>query len=126
MWFFFCSSLWFDTNQRNQKVFTWVTRDGSDVTQFDEDITPLLKFVLDSGEIDSDSWLGLVEFGSEAWHSPENITFSAAHFSMDLDNGDSGSSSGSGSDDKNAAGRGALSVLGLASALVLSLSALAM
>ncbi|KAK1485966.1 hypothetical protein CTAM01_12336 [Colletotrichum tamarilloi] len=119
-------SLWFDTNQRNQKVFTWVTRDGSDVTQFDEDITPLLKFVLDSGEIDSDSWLGLVEFGSEAWHSPENITFSAAHFSMDLDNGDSGSSSGSGGDDKNAAGRSALSVLGLASALLLSISALAM
>ncbi|KAK1635909.1 concanavalin A-like lectin/glucanase domain-containing protein [Colletotrichum phormii] len=118
-------SLWFDANQRDQKVFTWVTRNGSDVTQFDEDITPLLKFVLDSGEIDSDSWLGLVEFGSEAWHSPENITFSAAHFSMDLDNGNSGSSSGSGSND-NAARRGALSVLGLASALLLSLSALAM
>ncbi|KAF9871024.1 hypothetical protein CkaCkLH20_11441 [Colletotrichum karsti] len=91
-------SLWYDTNQRDQKVFTWVTRDGSDVNQFDEDVAPLFKYVLESGEIDEDSWLGLVEFGSEAWHSPDNITFSAAHFSMDLDNGDSGSG------DKNAAG----------------------
>ncbi|TQN66157.1 Endoglucanase cel12A [Colletotrichum shisoi] len=99
-------SLWYETNQREQKVFTWVTRDGADVTQFDEDITPLLKFVLESGEIDEDSWLGLVEFGSEAWHSPENVTFSAAHFSMELDNGESGSGSGSsGGGDENAAGR---------------------
>ncbi|OLN96031.1 Endoglucanase cel12A [Colletotrichum chlorophyti] len=100
-------SLWYDTNQREQKVFTWVTRNGEDVNQFDEDITPLLEYVLESGEIDKESWLGLVEFGSEAWHSPENITFSAANFAMELDTEDNGSGSGSGSgsggNDENAA-----------------------
>ncbi|KAK2038451.1 concanavalin A-like lectin/glucanase [Colletotrichum somersetense] len=104
-------SLWYDTNGRGQKVFTWVTSDGSDVNQFDEDITPLLKYVLDSGEIDDESWLGLVEFGSEAWHSPENVTFSAAHFSMELNAPGGGSGNG-----ENAAGK-----LGLSSWLFLSL-----
>ncbi|KAK1993299.1 concanavalin A-like lectin/glucanase [Colletotrichum falcatum] len=108
-------SLWYDTNGREQKVFTWVTRDGSDVNQFNEDITPLLKYVLDSGEIDRESWLGLVEFGSEAWHSPENVTFSAAHFSMELDGQGGGSGSGSGNDE-NAAAK-----LGLSPWLFLSL-----
>ncbi|KAL0939838.1 Endoglucanase cel12A [Colletotrichum truncatum] len=97
-------SLWYDTNQREQKVFTWVTRNGEDVNEFDEDVTPLFNYVLESGEIDKESWLGLVEFGTETWHSKGNVTFSAAHFSMELDNGDSGSSgSGSGDGEKDAA-----------------------
>ncbi|KAI8165069.1 hypothetical protein K4K49_008429 [Colletotrichum sp. SAR 10_70] len=110
-------SLWYDTNQRDQKVFTWVTRDGSDVNEFDEDVKPLFDYVLNSGEIDKESWLGLVEFGSEAWHSEDNTTFSAANFKMELDNGDSGSG-----DSEDAAGMVTLSVWLLAAPALLMLA----
>ncbi|KAF6829120.1 glycosyl transferase [Colletotrichum plurivorum] len=120
-------SLWYDTNQRDQKVFTWVTRDGSDVNEFDADVAPLFKYVLESGEIDKESWLGLVEFGSETWHSPDNITFSAANFAMELDNGDDGSGSGSGSgdDEEDAAGIVGVSALAVIAPAALMLASFA-
>ncbi|KAF6804687.1 glycosyl transferase [Colletotrichum sojae] len=122
-------SLWYDTNQRDQKVFTWVTRDGSDVNEFDADVAPLFKYVLESGEIDKESWLGLVEFGSEAWHSPDNITFSAANFAMELDNGDggegSGSGSGSGDGEEDAAGIVGVSALAVIAPAALMLASFA-
>ncbi|KAG7130967.1 Endoglucanase cel12A like protein [Verticillium longisporum] len=82
-------SLWYNTNSGGRHVFTWVTRDGKDVNEFDGDVAPLLEYILsnpsDIEDFPSDPWLGLVEFGSETWFSNENVTFSAANFGMELD-----------------------------------------
>lgn len=87
------------------------------MNEFDEDVKPLFDYVLNSGEIDKESWLGLVEFGSEAWHSEDNTTFSAANFKMELDNGDSGSG-----DSEDAAGMVTLSAWLLAAPALLMLA----
>lgn len=56
----------------------------SDETTFDEDISPLLQYLWRNELVSADARLGLVEFGSEAYHSEDNVTFSAGDFGMQL------------------------------------------
>lgn len=51
---------------------------------FDEDITPLLQYLWRNELVSADARIGLVEFGSEAYHAGNNVTFSAGDFSMDV------------------------------------------
>jgi len=53
------------------------------------DITALLQALWKNNLVPSNASLGLVEFGSEAFHSAQNVTFAASDFGMDLSPGSS-------------------------------------
>lgn len=74
------STLYSGQNARGTIVFTWIA--PSDQTSFDEDISPLLQYLWRNDLMAADAQLGVVEFGSEAYHSGNNVTFSAGSFSM--------------------------------------------
>lgn len=77
-----CSTLYSGQNSRGTIVYTWVS--PANETAFDEDISPLLQYLWRKDLVSSDARLGLVEFGSEAYHSASNVTFSAGDFSMGI------------------------------------------
>jgi xyloglucan-specific endo-beta-1,4-glucanase len=56
----------------------------SDMQDFNLDISPLLTALVQNNLVPSNVYIGRVDFGSEAFHSPSNVTFSAADYSMDL------------------------------------------
>ncbi|CEI67620.1 unnamed protein product [Fusarium venenatum] len=87
-------TLYYGKNQRANHVFTWVPdEDVDDITEFDEDVSPLLEYVWRNGLIANSTYLGIVEFGSETWQSSTNVTFSAASYSLTINA--TGASSGS-------------------------------
>jgi len=57
------------------------------MSDFDIDLTALFQALWKNNLIPSNASLGLVEFGSEAFHSVQNITFAASNFGMDLSPG---------------------------------------
>lgn len=69
-------------NDRGTLVYSWVS--PTDQTSFDEDITPLLQYLWRNDLVSADARIGLVEFGSEAYHAGNNVTFSAGDFRMDV------------------------------------------
>lgn len=77
-----CSTLFTGRNTRGTLVYSWVS--PADQTSFDEDITPLLQYLWRNELVSADARIGLVEFGSEAYHAGNNVTFSAGGFSMDI------------------------------------------
>ncbi|CVL00351.1 uncharacterized protein FMAN_09830 [Fusarium mangiferae] len=78
-------TLYYGKNQRHNHVFTWVPdKDVGDITEFDEDVSPLLEYVWRNGLIANSTYLGIVEFGSETWQSSVNVTFSAASYSLTI------------------------------------------
>jgi hypothetical protein len=58
---------------------------GEEITNFDEDVSPLLEYIWRNGLVPKTSYVGLIEFGSETWHSPEVVTFAARDFRMLID-----------------------------------------
>ncbi|KAK1756362.1 hypothetical protein QBC47DRAFT_460200 [Echria macrotheca] len=70
---------------RGTHVFTWVATTNE--ADFAADVSPLLQSLWRSGLVAADSYLGPVEFGSEAFHSPTNVTFAASDFFVVLDQG---------------------------------------
>lgn len=77
-----CSTLFTGQNTRGTLVYSWVS--PADQTSFDEDITPLLQYLWRNDLVSADARIGLVEFGSEAYHAGNNVTFSAGDFGMDI------------------------------------------
>ncbi|KAI3398042.1 hypothetical protein diail_9905 [Diaporthe ilicicola] len=75
-------TLYTGQNSRGTLVYSWVS--PADQTSFDEDITPLLQYLWRNELVSADARIGLVEFGSEAYHSGNNVTFSAGGFNMDV------------------------------------------
>ncbi|ROW06362.1 hypothetical protein VPNG_07541 [Cytospora leucostoma] len=75
-------TLYTGQNSRGTTVFTWVS--PTDQTSFDEDIAPLLQYIWRNELVSADARLGLIQFGSEAYHSGNNVTFSAADFTLDV------------------------------------------
>jgi len=51
---------------------------------FNLDISPLLTALVNNNLVPANAYIGRVDFGSEAFHTPSNVTFSAADYSMDL------------------------------------------
>ncbi|KAJ0108455.1 hypothetical protein J7T55_002059 [Diaporthe amygdali] len=75
-------TLYTGQNSRGTLVYSWVS--PADQTSFDEDITPLLQYLWRNELVSADARIGLVEFGSEAYHSGNNVTFSAGDFDMNV------------------------------------------
>lgn len=59
------------------------------MSDFNMDLTALFQALWKNNLIPSNASLGLVEFGSEAFHSAQNVTFAASDFGMDLSPGSS-------------------------------------
>lgn len=76
------SMLYRGRNQRGTDVFTWLAT--VNVASFAAEISLLLQSLWRNGLVHPDSHIGLVEFGSEAFHSPDNVTFSASNFGIHL------------------------------------------
>jgi len=74
------SVLYKGQNQRGTDVFTWMAT--SNVASFAAEVSPLLQSLWRNGLISPESHIGLVEFGSEAFHSPKNVTFAASDFGI--------------------------------------------
>ena len=53
-------------------------------TGFFQEISPLLQYLWRNDLISANATLGLIEFGSEAYHADGNVTFSASNFSADI------------------------------------------
>ncbi|KAJ9157977.1 Endoglucanase cel12A [Pleurostoma richardsiae] len=69
-------------NSGGTNVFSWVA--ATNETVFNDDISPLLQYLWRNDLVPSNSSLGLIEFGSEAYHAGSNVTFSASNFSLEL------------------------------------------
>lgn len=51
------------------------------------DISPLLHYLWQSKKISEANFLGIVQFGTETFHSSENVTFSTNNFNLSLASG---------------------------------------
>jgi xyloglucan-specific endo-beta-1,4-glucanase len=64
-------------------VYSWYAK--TNIKNFDFDVTPLIKELSTSNFVPLNTYIGTVEFGSEAFFATENITFSASKFDMFLE-----------------------------------------
>lgn len=78
-------TLYIGQNSNNATVYTWHT--ATNQTGFFEDVSPLLQYLWRNNLVDADAYLGLVQYGTEAYHAASNVTLSASNFSMALEIG---------------------------------------
>lgn len=99
----FNSTLYSGANGNGQFVYSWLA--PANVSDFNRDISPLMHYLWQHKMISESNFLGIVQFGTETFHSSSNVTFSAQDFNLNV-------SSGKPLVDSKAAG-GALPSLGL-------------
>lgn len=80
------STLYQGKNERGTNVFSWVA--NSTQTAFAGEVTPLLEYLWRNGLISGETNIGLVSFGTEAFVSSGNVTFSASDFKLSLETGE--------------------------------------
>ncbi|KAK4210678.1 concanavalin A-like lectin/glucanase domain-containing protein [Rhypophila decipiens] len=73
-------------NERGTNVFSWVS--NTTRTSFAGEVSPLLEYLWRNGLISGETNIGLVSFGSEAFISSGNVTFSATDFRISLVTGE--------------------------------------
>ncbi|KAK3985199.1 family 12 putative glycoside hydrolase [Cladorrhinum sp. PSN332] len=73
-------------NQRGTDVFTWIA--STNQMEFAAEISPLLQHLWRNGFMSANSHVGLISFGTEAYYSRGNVTFSASEFDMCLQTGE--------------------------------------
>ncbi|KAK0737176.1 concanavalin A-like lectin/glucanase domain-containing protein [Apiosordaria backusii] len=78
-------TLYYGQNQRGTNVFSWVAAENA--PSFSAEVSPLLQYLWREGLVSAGSFVGVVAFGSEAFRSVDNVTFSATDFEMHLDTG---------------------------------------
>lgn len=76
------STLYSGTNHRGIKTFSWLA--DHDLHDFHLNLLDLTIPLVRKDWIPYESYLGLVEFGTETYYSNGNVTFSASDFAMDL------------------------------------------
>lgn len=83
----FNSTLYHGLNGVNQSVYTWLP--SSNLTSIDADVSPLLHYLWRKEYISKKTYLGLVQWGSEAVHSAQghNVTFQAEGVSLAVEVG---------------------------------------
>lgn len=80
----FPSSLYSGFNQQGQKqaVFSWVPEANQNGLQ--ADLWELVTYLVNAGNLTSDMYLGLIQFGTETVHATQNVTFQMQKAQMDL------------------------------------------
>lgn len=69
-------------NDAGQTVHSWLAH--SNVSDFTADVTPLLTYLTDHALIESDAYMGILQFGSETFHSTANVTFDVTSFDLNV------------------------------------------
>ena len=69
-------------NARGTNVLTWMATTNK--TSFAAEISPLLQYLWRNGLVSPGSNIGLVSFGTEAYHAEGNVTFSGSEFDIAL------------------------------------------
>lgn len=78
-------SLYTGPNGNGQTVFSWLAT--SNITNFNFDVSPLLDYLTSHNLLPETTYLGSVQFGTEAFHATSNVTFSASNFNLDVTKG---------------------------------------
>lgn len=78
----FGSTLYSQPNGAGQDVYTWLA--SGNITSFDEDISPMVLYMVKAGIINSTEYLGIVEFGTETFHSSANVSFSVTDYNLSI------------------------------------------
>lgn len=68
------------------RVLSWAAAEN--VTDFDVEALPLITYLVENDFVSADDVLGLVEFGSEAFYSTSNVTFSAFNMEVKVESDD--------------------------------------
>jgi hypothetical protein len=76
------SDLYVGTDPSGHTAYSWLAESVVQTVQFD--IAPLLQGMVERGYIEPNVTLGLIEFGSEAFNSPSNVTFTVANYGVNL------------------------------------------
>ncbi|KAF2830177.1 concanavalin A-like lectin/glucanase [Ophiobolus disseminans] len=72
-------------NDNGQHVFSWVA--GSNRTEFEGDISPLLHYLWRKGLILATNYIGVIQFGTEQKYATSNVTFSVDSFAINATKG---------------------------------------
>ncbi|KAG9625021.1 concanavalin A-like lectin/glucanase, partial [Aureobasidium melanogenum] len=77
-------SLYSGFNQQGQKqaVFSWVPAENQN--GIDADLWELVNYLVNAGNLTSDMYIGLIQFGTETVHATQNVTFEMQKAQMDL------------------------------------------
>jgi hypothetical protein len=76
------SNLYSGTNGNGQHVWTWVAT--TTTNRFVGDISPMLTELSAQNGPTEDDYLGYIGFGTEAYSSPQNVTFSVTELSIEV------------------------------------------
>lgn len=74
------------TNSQNQNVLTWITDDAL-TEEFSGDLYPLISdlYTLSGSTYPAKSdYMGIFQFGTEAFSSTKNVTFGVTNLSVDI------------------------------------------
>jgi hypothetical protein len=80
-----CSELYTGTNSANQNVLSWVATEATET--FTGDLYPLITDLYTlTGDIypSNTDYLGIFQFGTEAFSVDKNVTFSVSKLSIDI------------------------------------------
>ncbi|KAH7333128.1 concanavalin A-like lectin/glucanase domain-containing protein [Rhexocercosporidium sp. MPI-PUGE-AT-0058] len=75
-------TLYSGPNSNGQFVYSWLG--STNITDFDEDISPLLHYLWRHKLIDDSNYLGVVQFGTETFHASSNVVFSAHDYNLSI------------------------------------------
>jgi len=75
--------LYTGTGQNGQSIYSWLA--FSNLVTYKMDVLPLLTYLTTKDLIDSSVYVGDVTFGTEAFHSPGNVTFGASNVTLALE-----------------------------------------
>jgi xyloglucan-specific endo-beta-1,4-glucanase len=70
-------------------TFSWVA--SKTVENFDFDASSLIQTLVSKGKLPADTYLGVIGFGTEAFHSTDNVTFTTTKFGASVDGSGSAS-----------------------------------
>ncbi|KAH7382006.1 concanavalin A-like lectin/glucanase domain-containing protein [Cadophora sp. MPI-SDFR-AT-0126] len=75
-------TLYSGSNSNGQHVFGWLA--SPNMTSFKGDISPLLHYLWRHKLIDDANYLGIVQFGTETFHSTSDVVFSAHNYNLSI------------------------------------------
>ncbi|PVH71425.1 glycoside hydrolase family 12 protein [Cadophora sp. DSE1049] len=75
-------TLYSGSNTNGQYVYGWLA--STNITDFNEDISPLLHYLWRHKLIDDANYLGIVQFGTETFHASSDVVFSAYDYNLSI------------------------------------------
>lgn len=74
-------------------MFSWLA--SHDIKGATGDLLPLITYLVEHDFMDANTYLGTIEFGTEASHSPKSVTFKVPNLDIDISDTRNNSATGS-------------------------------